>query len=108
MARPQPGHRPGGIARPSRPNQFFHGGGYHAQVRGPAFRYPPGYAYRRWGIGARLPLLFLTAPYFYSGWAALGLQAPPPGYVWVRYGPDMLLVQRGTGQVVDVAYGVFY
>jgi hypothetical protein len=26
----------------------------------------------------------------------------------VRYGPDLLLVDVNTGQVLDVAYGVFY
>jgi Ni/Co efflux regulator RcnB len=29
------------------------------------------------------------------------------GYQWVRYGPDLLLVDIATGQVVDVRYGVF-
>jgi Ni/Co efflux regulator RcnB len=36
------------------------------------------------------------------------LAAPEPGFQWVRYGPDLLLVNVTTGQVVDVAYGVFY
>ncbi len=70
--------------------------------------YPPGWAYRRWAIGAILPPLFLTPAYYYSGWAAVGLTAPPPGFQWVQYGPDLLLVNVSTGQVVDVAYGVFY
>ncbi len=38
----------------------------------------------------------------------MGLEAPPPGCVWVRYGPDLLLVQRYSGQIVDVIYGAFY
>jgi Ni/Co efflux regulator RcnB len=36
------------------------------------------------------------------------LEPPPPGFQWVRYGPDLLLVNVVTGQVADVAYGVFY
>jgi Ni/Co efflux regulator RcnB len=59
-------------------------------------------------VGALLPPLFLTPAYYYSGWAALGLPPPEPGFQWVQYGPDLLLVNVATGRVVDVAYGVFY
>jgi Nickel/cobalt transporter regulator len=71
------------------------------------FIYPPGWAYRRWAVGAILPPLFLVPDYYYPEWAALGLEPPPPGYQWVRYGPDLLLVDIHTGQVADVAYDVF-
>ena len=70
--------------------------------------YPAGWGYRRWVIGATLPALFLAPAYYYSGWATLGLTAPPPGCQWVQYGPDLLLVNVSTGQVLDVVYGVFY
>ena len=30
------------------------------------------------------------------------------GYRWVRYGPDLLLVQLGTGYIADTIYGAFY
>jgi Nickel/cobalt transporter regulator len=72
------------------------------------FVYPQGYGYQRWAIGARLPPIFFTPDYYYADWAALGLDPPPPGYQWVRYGPDMLLVELDDGQVVDVVYDVFY
>jgi Ni/Co efflux regulator RcnB len=72
------------------------------------FRYPRGYSYRRWGIGAFLPHIFLSNYYYWNDWSALGLLPPPPGYVWVRYGPDLLLVNRYTGRVADVIYGAFY
>lgn len=88
----QPGHRP-----PS----------YH-RIRGPMFHYPRGYSYRRWVIGAILPHIFLSNYYYWTDWRALGLLPPPPGYVWVRYGPDLLLVNRYTGRVADVIYGAFY
>lgn len=80
---------------------------YH-RIRGPIFRYPHGYSYRRWGIGAILPHLFLSSYYYWTDWRALGLLPPPPGYVWVRYGPDLLLVNRYTGRIADVIYGAFY
>jgi len=55
-----------------------------------------------------LPALFLTSTYFYDDYGQLGLEGAPFGYRWVRYGPDLLLVQLGTGQVADVIYGAFY
>jgi hypothetical protein len=72
------------------------------------FIYPPGFGYRRWEVGAALPPVFLAQDYWYADWAALGVDPPPPGYQWVRYGPDLLLVNVITGQVADVAYDVFY
>jgi len=80
---------------------------YH-RIRGPMFHYPRGYSYRRWVIGAMLPHIFLSNYYYWSDWRALGLLPPPPGYVWVRYGPDLLLVNRFTGRIADVIYGAFY
>ena len=55
-----------------------------------------------------LPPLFLARAYWYADYAALGLPPPDPGFQWVRYGPDLLLVNLDSGQVVDVIYGVFY
>ncbi len=108
--RPREGPRPGELGRgpPPRADAFAHGDHFYPRVHGPAFAYPHGYGYYRWGIGMRLPPVFLVPPYFYAGWAPLGLQPPPPGCQWVRYGPDLLLVNVYTGQVIDVAYGVFW
>ena len=33
---------------------------------------------------------------------------PMPGTVWVRYGDDALLIDRYTGEVIQVAYGIFW
>ncbi len=70
--------------------------------------YPPGYAYRTWGVGAVLPPLFWQRPtYYYTGWAEMGLPPPDPGYQYIEYGPDLLLVNVATGQVVQVFPGAF-
>jgi hypothetical protein len=98
--------RPGGPP-PGGPRFSYHGHDFERVHLSP-FIYPPGYGYRRWEIGAALPPLFFAREYYYPEWAALGLEPPPPGCAWVRYGPDLLLVQLDTGQVIDVAYGVFY
>ncbi len=75
-----------------------HWGGYH---------FPNGHHYRRWRIGQILPLIFLEQEYVFNDYTDLGFDDPPPGYEWVRYGPDLLLVDLDTGEVVDVEYGVF-
>ena len=117
--RPGPGEfrgpRPGGPGpgefrgpRPGGPGRFLYHGRPFERVHIAPFIYPPGWGYRRWVIGAALPALFLAPAYYYNDWAAVGLQPPQPGFQWVRYGPDLLLVNVTTGQVVDTVYGAFY
>ena len=93
---------------PNRPNRPGVRPPNFQPVRAPAFQYPRGYHYRRWGVGLILPSIFLSNYYFYNNWAALGAYPPPPGFVWVRYGPDLLLVSRRSGRIRDVIYGAFY
>ena len=103
--RPTPG-RPTPLPGPYRP-----GSGRPPQFRpihGSPYRYPRGYRYRRWSTGLVLPAIFLTSAYFYDDYYRLGLGGAPYGYRWVRYGPDLLLVELGTGRIVDVIYGAFY
>lgn len=88
--------------------RFVYRGRYHRAIRAPAFRYPRGYGYRHWARGDYLPSIFLSAPFFFYDYYDLGVAPPPPGYRWVRYGPDLLLVDIYTGYVVDVVYDVFY
>jgi Ni/Co efflux regulator RcnB len=78
------------------------------RVRASPWRWPSGWSYRRWSVGATLPALFLSGAFFWNDWAPLGLPGPPPGFRWVRFGPDLLLVNVVTGRIVDAAYGVFY
>jgi Ni/Co efflux regulator RcnB len=97
---PGPGGPPG--------HQFTYRGHEVERVHINPFIYPPGWGYRRWAVGAALPPLFLARDYWYADWATLGLAPPPPGAEWVRYGPDLLLVDVTTGQVLDVVYDAFY
>jgi hypothetical protein len=102
-AGPHVGPGPGGHAE-----FVFRGRPFHPVPFARPWIYPPGYGYRRWGIGMVLPPLFLVPTYYYADYAGLGLPPPEPGFQWVQYGPDLVLVNVATGQVVDVAYGVFY
>ena len=87
--------------------QFSYRGHMIERVHRDPFIYPQGFGYRRWEVGAALPPIFLTPDYYYPEWAALGLEPPPPGCQWVRYGPDLILVDMSSGQVIDTAYDVF-
>lgn len=115
MAQAYEEHRPAGRPPPGElrrphppPGRFMYHGRPFNPIYAAPFVYPRGWAYRRWVIGATLPPLFLAPAYYYSGWATLGLPAPQPGFQWVRYGPDVLLVNTANGQVVEVVYGTFY
>ena len=77
----------------------FRVGVYHA---------PRNHFYRHWSYGERLPFAYLARSYWLSNVLFYGLFAPPPGLIWVRYGPDALLVDQYTGEIVQVRYGVFY
>jgi Ni/Co efflux regulator RcnB len=93
--KPRPPHRPGYRPPNIRP------------IHRPGWRYPPGYAYRRWTIGLLLPHLFLSQAYYFDDYATYGYGPPPYGCRWVRYGPDLLLVDVNTGRIRDVIYGAF-
>jgi hypothetical protein len=109
MVGPHPGPMVGPHPGMGGPHPQF---GYHGRFFNPVhvspFIYPPGWAYRSWAIGAVLPAIFLAPQYYYPDWATLGLDPPPPGAQWVRYGPDLLMVDIGTGNVIEVVPGVFY
>jgi Ni/Co efflux regulator RcnB len=77
----------------------YHFGNYNA---------PQGYEYHRYGYGDRLPQGYFVQSYWISNYLNFGLIGPPDGYVWVRYGPDAVLVDEDTGEIVQVVYGQFY
>jgi Ni/Co efflux regulator RcnB len=77
----------------------YHYGDYHG---------PAGYSYHRWSYGDSLPREYWAQNYWINNDLNFGLIAPPDGYVWVRYGPDAVLIDEDTGEIVQVEYGVFY
>jgi Ni/Co efflux regulator RcnB len=52
--------------------------------------------------------VFFAQDYWIYDFGDYGLPYPPPGAVWVRYGPDALLIDRYTGEIIEVIYGLFY
>jgi Nickel/cobalt transporter regulator len=107
IVRPGEPHRGAEFVRPGGA-QFVYGGQAFERVRTAPFVYPRGWGYQRWAVGAFLPPVFLVRDYWYPDWDLIGLPPPPPDYQWVRYGPDLLLVDLTTGEVIDVVYDVFY
>ncbi len=78
------------------------------RFRAAAYRAPRGYSYRQWTYGERLPAMYFGRDYWLSDFLTYELFAPPEGYVWVRYGPDALLVDEDSGEIIQVRYNVFY
>jgi len=78
------------------------------RFRAPAYRRPAGWYAHRWTFGEFLPAAFFARSYWIDNFYNFGLMDPPFGTVWVRYGSDALLIDRYTGEVIQVAYRVFY
>ena len=102
--------------RPRNWNRFprtFDRGTYQRNVTAPRrFRWqtyhrPHGWYARRWTFGQVLPRVFWASDYWLSDYWMFDLPIPPYGYVWVRYGDDALLVNKRTGQILQVVYGLF-
>jgi Ni/Co efflux regulator RcnB len=71
------------------------------------YRWPHGYAYHRFVIGRRLARDYWTPDYYIDNYADYGLADPPYRFEWVRYGPDVFLVDLDSGIIGQVVYGVF-
>ena len=103
-------NRPGSVRNDSRWNQYHRSfnAPHRFQYRGPTYHRPPGFTYRRWSYGEFLPSLFWGSSYWINNSSYYDLMPAPPGTVWVRYGDDAVLIDRYTGEVIQVEYSVFY
>jgi len=72
------------------------------------YKGPADYSYHRWSYGDNLPREYWAQNYWLNNYLNFGLIAPPDGYVWVRYGPDAVLIDEDSGEIIQVEYGVFY
>lgn len=100
---PEVAHRPAGLNREVYRHNFSAAERYRI---GP-YHPPRGFAYRRYVFGERLPRVYWAPGYFLSDYWLFGLDLPPAGYEWVRYGPDALLIDLSDGEVVQTVYGLF-
>lgn len=72
------------------------------------YRPPPGYYYRPWGYGEFLPRPWWIRDYWLMNFLDFDLPYPPPGFIWVRVGPDALMIDQFNGRIVQVVRGIFW
>jgi Ni/Co efflux regulator RcnB len=89
----------GKVRRSMRAAHRFHAGAYHR---------PRGWFARHWRLGQRLPRGWFARDFWITDWAIYGLWAPIDGLVWVRVGPDAMLIDPVTGEIVSVDYALFF
>jgi Ni/Co efflux regulator RcnB len=88
-------------------------GNYHRdwrptrRFRAPAYYRPRGWYSHRWTFGEYLPSLFWARDYWLD-YRLYDLPPPPYGAVWVRVGDDALMIDDRSGEIITVAYNVFY
>lgn len=100
--------RGGPRAGPDRYRSYERNRRAERQFRVGAYPWPSGWGYRRWRYGQYLPPVFFDEHYRIDDYGDFGLPYPPPRCVWVRYGPDALLVDENTGEIIQVIYGIFF
>jgi Ni/Co efflux regulator RcnB len=89
----------------------YDNGHYYSRTRYSVGRFvwPRGYVSSSWLIGEWLPQAFYDDDrYLVPQYWAYELYSPPYGYRWVRVGSDALLIDRYSGQVLDIVYSVFW
>lgn len=96
-------NRPANVDRGAYQHNFqaarsFHIGPYHR---------PAGWRDHRWSYGEILPRAFWGPQYLLADYWLFALEVPPAGFEWVRYGADAVLVNTGSGEILQVEYGVF-
>ena len=69
---------------------------------------PFGWSYRPYQIGWRLWPSYYSSSFWINDPWQYRLPYAPPGYRWIRYYDDALLVDTWNGQVVDVVYNFFW
>jgi len=105
-------YRRGGYGGPRRDFSGFrdYHRGFNASRRFnvPTYRRPAGWYERRWTFGEFLPAAFWARDYWIVDFEEYDLPPPPYGAVWVRVGADALLIDEDSGEIITVAYRVFY
>ncbi len=106
----RPGQRPPALHRPPGFDRRNYERNYRAErrFRRPHYVRPRGWFSHRWIFGDILPQVFWSRSYWILDFWLYGLPIPPAGCVWVRYGNDALLVDRETGEILQVIYQIFY
>jgi len=77
------------------------------KYRAAAYKRPPGYQYRHWNRGDRLPPAYRAERYRIVNYRTYHLPPPPRGYYYTRVDNDVLLTAAATGVIASVIVGLF-
>jgi Ni/Co efflux regulator RcnB len=58
-------------------------------------------------VGGVFPREYWVRDYYIDDFAVYDLPEPGYGLQWIRYGPDILLINLDTGEIVQTVYGAF-
>jgi len=75
---------------------------------GPVWINPPGYSYRSYSYGQRLPSHWYAPRYYLNDYWRYGLPTPPIGFEWLRLGRDAVLVDVFDGRIYEVVRNLFW
>ena len=82
---------------------------HHQSLFHLGFYYDPfGWGYRPYSIGWRLWPSYYQSSYWLNDPWMYRLPYAPPGYRWIRYYDDALLIDMWDGEVADVIYDFFW
>ena len=95
------------LARSRSGRTFVYHGHSYPRFEVARYYWPHGYRYRTYYVGYRLPRVFWVHDYYITDYWDYGIDAPPYGFQWIRYGPDLLLIDLTNGAVANVIFGVF-
>ena len=101
---------PSAHQRPSRSSSghgFALNGHSNRSFSAAPYAWPRGRGYSPIGVGGYLAPDFWSPDYFVVDYDLYGVPAPEPDFAWIRYGPDLLLMQLDTGEIIQVISGVF-
>jgi Ni/Co efflux regulator RcnB len=114
MAGGPPDHNGYAPGRPPGPPQRWAPGRYpsvydsHQRYHADIYRPPYGYYVRPRNAGEFLPRTWFVQSYWLTDFIDFGLPYPPPGFTWVRVGPDAIMIDQYTGRIVQVVHSVFW
>ncbi|HEY9234642.1 MULTISPECIES: RcnB family protein [Phenylobacterium] len=77
------------------------------KYRAAAYKKPPGYQYRYWNRGDRLPPAYRAERYRITNYRTYHLPPPPRGYYYTRVDNDVVLTAAATGIITSVIVGLF-
>jgi Ni/Co efflux regulator RcnB len=97
-------------ARPPRSTtgrSFIYGGQSHPSFVVDRYTWPRGFHFAYIPVGGFLPAALWAPNYFVENYGYYGVAPPPANFSWIRYGPDLVLINLDTGEIAQEILGAF-